>query len=376
MAKDLYEVLGVDRGATAADIKSAYRKLAVKYHPDKNGNDPESEARFKEVSHAYEVLSDDQKRASYDRFGSEKGFEGFPGGGPGAAGFQGGFGGGDFGDLFDILGSVFGGAAGGKRASSRTRGSDFRIDLEVTFEEAASGITREIEVPVHELCDRCDGSRAEPGSGPTTCATCGGTGQVRIQQGFFAMARPCTDCQGTGKRITNPCTQCNGVGYTKRMSELKVEVPPGVDDGQKLRWEGKGGPGQHGGPRGDLYVVVRLAPHSLFEREGADVLLTLPVSFAQAALGDRVEVPTLEGKVSMKIPAGTQTGKVFRLKGKGFPAVRGGRRGDQMVTVVLETPVNLTERQRELLEEFAQASGEDVHPESKGFLSRMKELFG
>lgn len=373
MAQDLYEVLGVERGASAAEIKSAYRKLAVKYHPDKTGNDPESEARFKEISHAYEVLSDDQKRAAYDRFGSEKGFDGFPGGagGFGGAGFNG-----DFGDLFDILGSVFGGAGGGRRPNARSRGADFKIDLEVSFEEAAQGVEREIEVPKHEICSRCDGKRAEPGSGPTTCKTCGGTGQVRIQQGFFAMARPCSDCQGTGQRIENPCKECNGVGYTKTMTKLKVEVPPGVDDGQKLRWEGQGGPGKNGGPRGDLYVVVRLAPHSLFERDGNDVLLTVPISFAQAALGDRIEVPTLEGKVTMKIPAGTQTGKVFRLKGKGFPSVRTSRAGDQMVTVVLETPVNLTERQRELLEEFADASGEDVHPESKGFLGRMKELFG
>ncbi len=373
MATDLYEVLGVDRSASAADIKSAYRKLAVKYHPDKTGNDPDAEARFKEISHAYEVLSDDQKRAAYDRFGSEKGFQGF--GGPG--GFQGGFSG-DFGDIFDILGSVFGGGAGGgaRRGSGRSRGADFKIELEVTFEEAATGISKEIEVPQHDLCSRCDGKRAEPGTGPTTCSTCGGAGQVRIQQGFFAMARPCTDCQGTGQRIESPCTECNGVGYTKSMSKLLVEVPPGVDDGQKLRWEGKGGPGQNGGPRGDLFVVVRLASHSLFERDNDDVRLTVPISFAQAALGDRIDVPTLEGKVSMKIPAGTQTGKTFRLKGKGFPSVRGGKPGDQMVTVVLETPVNLTEKQRELLQEFAEASGEDVHPESKGFLSRMKDLFG
>lgn len=374
MAEDLYDVLGVTRAASTDEIKSAYRKLARKYHPDQNREDPDAEEKFKQIAAAYEILGDETKRAQYDRFGSTRGFD--AGGGFGGAGFPGGAGGfGDLGDLFDILGSVFGGAPGGGRQARATRGADFRIDLRVSFEEAAFGAKKEVEVPAWEKCDTCDGSGATPGTTAAVCDLCGGSGQMRVQQGFFVMARPCSKCGATGKYIPSPCTTCNGRGHVETTTTLSVDVPPGVRDEQKLRWEGKGAPGSRGAPPGDLYVVIKLKDHTLFERDGDDVRCTVPLSFTQAAVGGKVEVPTLDGKVVMSVPAGTQSGKVMRLRKKGFPSVGGGARGDQLVELVVETPVNLSDRQKEILEELAELSGEEVHPERRGFFQRMKDLF-
>ena len=365
MERDLYEVLGVDRNVSPSDLKKAYRKLAHQYHPDQNPDDPEAEEKFKELAQAYEVLGDAEKREKYDRFGAAA-FNG--GGGPG---FQGaGFG--DYADIFDILGNMFGGSARNRPG----RGRNFQIELRVTFEEAATGIKKEIDVPTIDPCDVCDGSGAKPGTSPTRCPDCGGSGQVRTQQAFFVMNRPCGRCRGTGRFIPSPCSACSGSGFQQSVKSLEVDVPAGVADGQQLLWEGEGGPAPQGGAPGDLIVVVRLAPHPLFERSNNDVTCTVPISFTQAALGGKVEVPTLAGKVMMTIPAGTQSGKVLRLRKKGFPSVRGSGRGDQLVSIVVETPVKLSTRQRELLEEFAEASGEEVHPEKQGFFDRMKKVFG
>lgn len=375
MSTDLYEILGVSRDASQQDIKKSYRKLAKENHPDLNPGDPEAEERFKKISTAYEVLSDEQKRQAYDRFGSTNGN---PFGG-GAGGFGGAGGAGGFGDLFDVLNSVFGGGfgggAGGGAARGR-RGADFQMELVVTFQEVADGGNQDIEIPVYNECDTCDGSGAKPGTSPQTCKMCGGHGVVHTQQGFFQMQRACPRCDGQGTIIAEKCGTCHGKGFKKGTESLDVEIPAGISEGQRLRWVGKGAPGEKGGPPGDLYLVIRLEDHPLFERDGKNLLCTVPISFPQAALGGKVEVPTLEGKVNMNIPAGTQTGKIFRLRGKGFPGLDGGTRGDQLVEVVVETPVNLSEEQRDLLEKFAEISGDDVHPEGRTFFDRLKDLFG
>lgn len=371
MSINPYEVLGVSRDAELSEIKAAYRRLAIKHHPDKNPDDPESEERFKEVNEAFEILSDPETRQTYDRFGTTKGF----GGGQGFGGQ--GFGGQGFGDVFDIFSSMFGGAAGGGGRGRRgQRGADFKMEFEVSYKEAAEGVTREVEIPAFEPCETCDKTGAKPGTSVETCSNCGGRGAVRVQNGFFSMMRSCPRCDGTGEVIPEPCEDCGGKGIRQTTENLEVEVPPGVDTGQKLRWTGRGGPGADGGPPGDLYIVIRLEDHPLFEREGHDVICTVPISFTQAALGGKIEVPTLDGKVNMTVPAGTQTGKTFRLSGKGFPSVSGRGKGDQLVRVVVETPVRMTDRQKELLAEFAEEGGEDVHPERKGFFDRMKEIFG
>lgn len=365
MSIDPYEVLGVEREADLSEIKSAYRKLAMKHHPDKNPDDPSAQERFKEVGQAYQILSDDDKRAAFDRFGTTDGF-----GGQGAQGFDG------MGDIFDIFSSMFGGGAGGGRGRRGVRGNDFQMEIEVSYVEAAEGITRDITIPAFVDCETCDKTGAAPGSKVETCTTCAGRGQVRVQNGFFSMVRPCSRCDGTGKYIPKPCEDCDGKGIRQVEETLEVTVPAGVDTGQKLRWTGRGGPGADGGPPGDLYIVIRLEDHPLFERDGNDIVCTIPISFAQAALGGKIDVPTLAGKVSMSIPAGTQTGKTFRLNDKGFPALGGRRHGDQLVRVVVETPIKLSERQVELLTEFAEESGEEVHPDRAGFFDRMKKLFG
>lgn len=378
MDKDLYAVLGVSKDASGDEIKKAYRKLAIKHHPDRNDGDVDSEERFKEISQAYDILSDPQKRTAYDQFKSGRNpfpGAGFPGGaGFGARGASGAYQTADFSDFVEILSSMFGG--GPRRAQQARSGADYSIELSVTFEEAASGVSKTIDVPTHNECETCGGSGASPGTSVETCPVCKGAGNVRVQQGFFAMSRPCNRCGGAGEVMASPCTTCSGEGTTESTEALVVEVPAGVSDGQKLRWAERGRPGSNGGGPGDLYVIVRIEEHSLFERDGQDVLLTVPISFTQAALGGRVEVPTLDGKVRMKVPEGTQTGRVFRLGKKGFPSLKSGKPGDQLVTVVVETPVKLTERQKELLTELAELSGEDVHPESRGFFERMKDLFG
>lgn len=376
MSTDPYDVLGVSRDADLNEIKAAYRKLAVKHHPDKNPDNPDAHAKFQEVNQAYQILSDPQKRRAFDQFGTTDGMGG--GGSPfgQGQGFEG------FGDVFDIFNTVFGGGRGGRggqrggRSRRGRRGADFKMDISISFNEAAEGVKREVDIPSFEKCETCDGSGAKPGTSKETCSNCEGHGAVRVSQGFFSTMRSCQRCGGDGEIIPDPCEDCGGEGMKQVTETLEVEVPAGVSSGQKLRWAGKGAPGEEGGPPGDLYIVIHLEEHPLFERDGRDVICKIPVTFTQAALGGKVEVPTLDGKVNMTIPAGTQSGKILRLNGKGFPQLSGRGRGDQLVEVNVETPVNLTERQRELLEELADESGEEVHPEKRGFFERMKDLFG
>jgi molecular chaperone DnaJ len=365
--RDYYEVLGVARGATEQEIKSAYRKLAHQHHPDKNQGDKESEDRFKELSEAYAVLSDPAKRARYDQFGhtgTPNPFEGF------------GVGGATINDIFgDIFGEMFGAQ---RRPRGRPRGSDLRYHLELSFEDAAFGTTARITVPRSRRCDTCKGSGAKPGTQPKTCPTCGGVGEVRLTQGFFSIARTCHVCGGSGKVIVDRCTTCGGEGATRDEAVVEVKVPAGVDTGTRLKLSGEGEPAPGpGGQAGDLYVVVQVREHSIFHREDQDVLCEMPISFVQAALGTHIDVPTLDGPVRLKIPAGTQTGKVFRMKGKGIPALGGsGQRGDQHVRVHVETPTHLSREQRELLERFAELSGEESHPQSRSFWSKVADLLG
>ncbi|MBI3185305.1 MAG: molecular chaperone DnaJ [Myxococcales bacterium] len=363
--RDYYEVLGVEKNADPQMLKSAYRKAALKYHPDRNPGDKEAEERFKEASEAYAVLSDPDQRARYDRFGhAGNGFEGF---GQGFAGVN-------LNDIFgDIFGEIFG---GGRRSRTRTsRGSDLRYNLEISFEEAAFGCEVQVKVPRPKRCEACGGTGSRSKEG-RTCPTCGGAGEVRFTQGFFSISRTCNHCGGTGAVITDPCGSCRGAGKVESETALTVKIPPGVDTGTRVRLAGEGEPGELGGPPGDLYVVVHMREHPIFVREDDEVLCEVPISFTQAALGAQLDVPTLDGKLKMKVPPGTQTGKVFRLKGKGVPHLHGGGRGDQHVRVVIETPTHLTGRQRELLEQFAQAAGEEAHPQSKSFFAKVRELFG
>jgi len=371
--RDYYEVLGLGRGAAEDEIKKAYRRLAVQYHPDRNPGDKQSEERFKEINEAYQVLSDPEKRAQYDRFGHSA-FQGQQG--------PGGFGGFDFAQGFeevfsDIFGDFFGAGRGRSRSRSR-RGDDLRYDLEIEFEEAARGAEKVIKFQRLTVCDACNGTRARGGGeGVKTCPNCRGAGQVRTQQGFFSIATTCGQCRGEGTIIADPCTKCQGQGRVRKAVSLSVRIPPGVDNGSRLKLRNEGEAGFGGGPSGDLYVVVHVKEHPLFVRQDNDVVIEAPISFPQAALGAEIEVPTLDGKIKLKIPAGTQSGKVFRLKGKGFVDLHGYGRGDHLVRIVVETPRRLSSRQRELLEEFAKASGEDVnHPMAKGFVDKLKEMFG
>lgn len=368
MSVDLYEVLGVERDAPKSEIKNAYRALAKKYHPDLNPGDDEAEETFKKISAAYDILGDEEKRRTYDQYGSTS-----------AAG-AGGYGGQQGGDIFDILNSVFGGGfgggggQGGGRSSAR-RGQDFQMGIEITFNEAAEGGTRTLQVPTYDDCETCDGNGAKPGTKPTTCTMCAGLGVVRQQQGFFSMQRACPQCAGEGKIIKEKCSTCKGVGVNEREIDLDVDIPAGVNTGQRLRMVGKGGPGSKGGPAGDLYISIQLEDHPLFEREDRNLVCAVPISFTQAALGAKVDVPTLDGKVVMTIPSGTQTGKVFRLRSKGFPALNSKSRGDQLVEVIVETPVNLDEQQKDLLTQFAEISGDNIHPEKQSFFDRLKNIF-
>lgn len=367
--RDYYEVLGVHRNAQEAEIKKAFRKLAVQHHPDKNQGDKESEEKFKEATEAYEVLSDPQKRAQYDQFGHA--------GVSGAGGFGGGFGGfgagSPFGDVFsDIFGDIFGGGGGRSRGQGR-RGDDLLFNLEISFEEAAFGAEKKIDVPYAKRCGTCNGSGAKPGTDPTTCPTCRGAGQVRYQQGFFSVSKTCGQCNGEGKIVETPCPDCKGKGSTKDTKTLSVKVPAGVETGTRLKMTGEGGQGK-GGPNGDLYIAMAVKDHPLFQREDTNIICEIPISFIQASLGCELEVPTLDGKVAMKIPEGTQSGKIYRLKGKGIPSLHGYGRGDQMVVIRVETPINLNKKQKELLEEFARISGEEIHPMKKGFLNKVMEF--
>ncbi|MFZ5590696.1 MAG: molecular chaperone DnaJ [Bacillota bacterium] len=376
MAKrDYYEVLGVSRQASAEEIKKAYRKLARQYHPDANPNDKDAEAKFKEIAEAYEVLSDPEKRARYDRFG-HAGFDGQGFGGQGFGGFEG-FGA-DFGGLGDIFDMFFGG--GTRRRRGPEKGADLRVDLELTLEEAAFGVERDIKVPREEECTTCGGSGAAPGTKAQVCPACNGSGQIQYAQstpfGRIVQTRTCDRCRGAGRVLEKPCPTCHGAGRVRRTRSIHVKVPPGVDSGTRLRVAGEGEPGLRGGPRGDLYVFIHVRPHKVFVRDGNDVICEVKISFAQAALGDEIEVPTLEGTAKMKVPEGTQSGTVFRLKGKGIPDVHGYGRGDQHVRVQVVTPTKLSEKQKELLREFARLSGENVPGGvEKGFFEKVRDAF-
>ncbi|HZS46701.1 MAG TPA: molecular chaperone DnaJ [Blastocatellia bacterium] len=366
--RDYYEILGVGRTCTDGELKSAYRKLAVKYHPDKNPGDQEAEERFKEAAEAYSVLSNAEQRAKYDRFGHA--------GVGGAAAAGAGFGG--FSNFEDILGDLFGFGdlfgSGNRRRNSAQRGSDLRYDIEISLEEAAAGMKTKIRIPRLEQCDECGGKGAAPGTDPTTCPTCEGHGQVRYQQGFFSVSRTCGHCRGTGQVIKKPCKSCKGEGRVQNEKSLELKLPAGIDTGARLRVSGEGEAGTNSGPSGDLYVVVHVREHDVFERQGNNLYCTVPITFTQAALGSEITVPTLDEEETVKVPEGTQTGTVFRVKGKGIVSLNGRGRGDLFVTVTITTPKSLTHEQKRLLQEFA--SLEKKGEQDKGLFNKVKDIFG
>lgn len=369
MAKDYYNTLEVDKNASDTEIKKAYRKLALKYHPDRNPGDKTAEDKFKEINEAYACLSDQQKRANYDQFGTAEGA---------GAGF-GGFGGGGFGDFSggfeDIFEGVFGNIFGdfsGRRRTRAAKGHDLRYDMEINLKEAVFGTEKKIKIPKWENCPTCGGTGSKPGKAPVICQTCGGTGQTKLQQGFFTIARTCGNCGGEGKIITDPCTKCKGQGKTRRERTVTLKIPAGVDTGIRLKVTGEGEAGSHGGPPGDLYVVLNVKPHPFFKRKDNDLICEVPVSFVQASLGAEVQVPTMEGDEIIRIPAGTPSGKVFHLRGKGVPKLGGYGKGDLYVNIFIDVPKKLTARQKELLKEFAEISGDDI---SKGFMDKIKDMF-
>lgn len=369
MAKrDYYEVLGVARGAGEADLKSAFRKLAMKYHPDRNPGDAEAEHRFKDINEAYEVLRDPDKRAAYDRYGHAA-FEQGAGGGPGF--------GAEFATTFaDIFDDLFGMSGRRARGGGRERGADLRYNMEITLEEAYAGKTAQVHIPTSVTCETCSGTGAKAGSKPKTCSTCGGYGKIRHAQGFFTLERTCPACHGRGQVIEDPCKACAGSGRLTRERNLSVNIPAGVEDGTRIRLAGEGEAGLRGGPPGDLYIFLSIAPHAFFQRDGADLHCRVPISMVAAALGGGCEVPTIDGEMTkVKIPEGTQSGRRFRLQGRGMPVLRSKQTGDMYVQVTVETPQNLTKRQKELLTEFEQQSSARTHPEAEGFFSRVKEFF-
>ena len=366
--RDYYEVLGASRTASRAEIKKAYRKVAMKYHPDRNQDDADAEAKFKEVQEAYSILKDEQKRAAYDQFGHA--------GVDPSAGMGGGQGAGGFGDVFgDMFGDIFGGGQGGRR---QARGADLRIRVELTLEEAVEGVEKTIRVPRNRACGTCDGSGAKPGTQPSSCGTCGGQGQVRMQQGFFSVQQACPQCRGTGKQISDPCTDCSGQGQKREEKALKVKIPAGVDEGDQVRLGGEGEGGGSGVIPGDLYVQAHLRKHEIFERDGDDLNCEVPVSYVTMSLGGELEVPTLTGRASIKIPAGTQSNRVFRLRSKGVKNVRSSHVGDLYIKVLTETPVSLTGEQKKLLEKFRvvlEAGGEKHSPQSSSWKDKIKSFF-
>jgi molecular chaperone DnaJ len=376
MAKrDFYEILGVNRDASEDDIKKAYRKLAMKHHPDRNPDNPKSEEHFKEAKEAYEILSDGQKRAAYDQYGHagvdpQSGMGGGFGG-AGASGFSDAFGG-----IFD---EIFGGGGGGRGGRSNIyRGADLRYNLEITLEQAAFGTETKIRIPTMEACEPCKGTGAKAGTQPKTCPTCQGSGQVRLQQGFFSIQQTCPKCHGTGRFIADPCGSCHGAGRVKQHKTLAVKIPAGVDEGDRIRLSGEGEHGINGGPAGDLYVQIHLKPHSVFQREQNDLHCEMPISFTTAALGGEIDIPTLDTVAKISIPAETQSGKTFRLRGKGIKGVRSHSHGDLLCHVVVETPVHLTERQKELLRELEESSRENAaqhNPRAKSWMDRVRDFF-
>jgi molecular chaperone DnaJ len=369
--RDYYEILSVSRTATEQEIKSAYRRLAVKYHPDKNPNDATAEEKFKEAAEAYSVLSDAEQRRRYDRFGHAGVSSSAGAGNWGAPGFGG---------IEDILGDlfgfgdVFGGSRGGTRRSTAQRGADLRYDLEISLEEAAQGMTAQLRIPRLESCDTCKGSGTKAGTQPESCSTCAGSGQVRYQQGFFSVARTCHVCRGAGRVIKDPCATCNGAGRVEREKQMEVKIPAGVETGSRLRVSGEGESGAQGGAPGDLYVVIHVAEHDQFERQGSNLYEAVPITFAQAALGSDIMVKTLDGEEKLKVPMGTQTGTVFRLRGKGMPALGGRGRGDLFVSATVMTPTSLTREQRRLLEQLAEVESKDL--EDKGLVDKVRDIFG
>jgi molecular chaperone DnaJ len=373
--RDYYEVLGINKGASDAEIKKAYRKLAKQHHPDVNPGNKEAEAKFKEANEAYEVLSDPQKKSRYDQFGHA----GTDPNGFGGGGFSGGFGDFDIGDIFD---SFFGG--GGFGSSSRRngpqKGRDIRTDVSISFQEAAFGVEKEVNIFRMENCSVCNGTGAKPGTSPVTCSVCKGTGQIQYKQrtpfGQFVNVKTCDHCHGEGKIISDPCKECHGKGNIRKAKKIKINIPAGIDDGQTISLRGEGDPGAKGGPAGDLFISIGVKPHPLFQRQGTDVICEIPITFVQATLGSELEVPTLDGKVKYSIPEGTQSGTVFRLKNKGIPHIRGYGRGDQYVKVMVEVPKNLSEKQKEILKQFAELEGEDTHEQRKGFFEKMKSVLG
>ena len=370
--RDYYEVLGVNRDASEEDIKKAYRKLAMKYHPDRNPGSKEAEEKFKEAKEAYEVLCEPEKRRAYDAYGHAGVNPQMGGMGADAAGFGG------FAEAFgDIFSDIFGGGQGRGR-SSVYRGADLRYNLEITLEQASRGTETKIRIPTLETCETCHGSGAKPGTHPKTCETCHGAGTVRLSQGFFSIQQTCPTCHGSGKMVTDPCATCRGAGRVKKHKTLSVKIPAGVDEGDRIRLSGEGEAGVNGGPPGDLYVVMHIKPHAVFQRDGDDLHCEMPVSFTLAALGGEIEIPTLEGSAKIKVPAETQTGQVFRLRGKGVKGVRSSYPGDLLCEVVVETPVRLTDRQKELLrelEDINQKDGSRHNPRSRSFIEKVREFF-
>ena len=369
--RDYYEVLNVSKNASEAEIKKAFKRLAMKHHPDRNADDASAEEKFKEAKEAYDVLSDAQKRAAYDQFGHA-------GVDPSAAG--GGFGGGaSFSDIFgDVFGDIFSGGGGGRSGQRVYRGADLRYNLDLTLEQAVRGTSVNIRIPSHDVCDECGGSGAKKGTTPTTCTTCGGHGQVRMQQGFFSLQQTCPRCHGNGQMISDPCGKCHGKGKIEKQKTLSVKVPAGVDTGDRIRLGGEGEVGENGGPSGDLFVHMNVRPHPIFERDGNDLYCEVPISLVTASLGGELQVPTLEGRVNLKVPAESQTGKMFRIRGKGVNSVRGHSTGDLLCRIVVETPVNLTKKQKELLKEFDKSMDDDSvnhSPKAANWLDGVKKFF-
>ena len=370
MAKrDYYEVLGVSKGASEQEVKKAFRRIAMKFHPDRNSDDKDSDEKFKEAQEAYEILGDEDKKAAYDRFG-HAGVDGNAGGGGG--------GGAGFSDVFgDVFGDIFGGSGGGRGRAGPARGSDLRYDLQLDLEDAVKGKTVQIDVPTMSQCEPCDGSGARKGSSPVSCTTCGGVGQVRMSQGFFSVQQACPKCRGRGQMISDPCGECHGQGVKEERKTLSVKIPAGVDTGDRIRLADKGEAGPQGGPNGDLYVEMHVRSHAIFVRDGANLHCEVPISFSQAGLGGELGVPTLSGKVKLKIPAETQSGKLFRLRGKGVAPVRGGATGDLLCRVILETPINLSPEQKDLLEQFDKSlAGKSKHsPRTESWFNGVKKFF-